>query len=54
MTPNILVVRPEIKSMLMEDSNIDYVDEDIVTYEGMLMFVDFDESAEDFRLGFLE
>jgi hypothetical protein len=38
----------------MEDSHVDYVDEDMATYEGMVLFVDFRDEAEDFKLGYLE
>jgi len=52
--PNLIVVRPEVKSLLMEDRHRSFLDEDMASYEGMLLLVDFSNDASEFRLGFVE
>jgi hypothetical protein len=51
--PNILVVRPEIKSVLMSDMGGDIFGDDMFYYEGLKVLVTFDDAAADFALGFV-
>lgn len=51
--PNILVVRPEIKSELIGDRGGNIFDDDMFYYEGLKLLVTFDDAAADFVLGFV-
>jgi hypothetical protein len=51
--PNVIIVRPEIKSDLMERVGLDPMEEEMDTYEGMVLTVTFSDRFPDFKLGFV-
>lgn len=48
--PNVIIMRPDIKTELQEEDGMSYFD-DLDSYEGMTVAVTFDQTFPDFKVG---